>query len=467
MTNRNKYMFTGKHLGLFAVLLGIFFSSCEKYVDIDKAPNLLETSDVFITDNTATGAVLGIYSYYPAAPSLQYFTTAGAMESGEMEYQYASSTAEINQFQQSVVSPTNSLMTQNMWQYPYAFIRQCNLAVEGITAATTLTDSVKSRLLGEAKFLRAYMYFHLVNYFGAVPLVLSSDALTTASQPRDSVGKVYAQIIADLKSAEELVPAAYPTGTTLRTRVNKYTAAALLARVYLYRGDYVNAEAEASKVISASEITYGLPAPANAFVNTSNEIILQFGTTYGYSFYGTNYRTTATSGIPNYYLTSNAANVFESGDARRTNWMDSVISGATTYYRVNKFKLATASAGNEYNVVLRLGEQYLIRAEARAKQDKIDGAQSDLNAVRSRAGLGSTPAATQADLVTAVAKERQAELFGEIAHRWFDLKRTNKADEVLKVLKASTWKSTAVLLPIPYVERQNNTALSQNDGYVE
>lgn len=463
MIFRNKHILTGQHLWVFGILLGVLLTSCEKYVSIDKAPNMLETADVYTTDNTATSAVLGIYSYYYTPSALQYFTLAGELESAEMEYQYAASTADLSQLQQSAVSPANVTLTSYMWQYPYMTLRAANLAVEGVTASTTLSAAVKSQLLGEAKFIRAYVYFHMVNYFGKVPLVLSSDAKVTALQPRDSVSTVYAQIIADLKSAEELMPAVY-TSTT-RTRPNKYAAAALLARVYLYQKDYANAEAEASKVIGASEVTYGLPALANAFVNTSNEVIFQVGTTYGYSFFGSSYRTTASTGIPSYYLTAAAANVFESGDGRRATWVDSVISGPTTYYRVNKYKLSTATAGNEYNVMLRLGEQYLIRAEARAYQNNISGSQDDLNAVRGRAGLLNTPAANTGDLVTAVMKERQAELFGETGHRWFDLKRTNKADDVLKLIKPTTWKSTAVLLPIPYTERLKNTNLTQNDGY--
>jgi hypothetical protein len=122
-------------------------------------------------------------------------------------------------------------------------------------------------------------------------------------------------------------------------------------------------------------------------------------------------------------------------------------------------------AGNEYNVTLRLAEQYLIRSEARAQLTKISGAQADLDSVRIRAGLAKTTASTKDDLLTAIASERKVELFGEFSHRWFDLKRTGKADQVIGALKPATWKSTAVLAPIPSDERLKNPSLTQNDGY--
>ena len=126
-----------------------------------------------------------------------------------------------------------------------------------------------------------------------------------------------------------------------------------------------------------------------------------------------------------------------------------------------------ATAGNEYNVLLRLAEQYLIRAEARAQRDKITGSGSaaeDLNVVRSRAGLLGTTATTKTAMLLAIENERAHELFSELGHRWFDLKRTGRADAVLGPQKA-TWTSTAVLFPIPASQILYNNKLNQNLGY--
>lgn len=110
-------------------------------------------------------------------------------------------------------------------------------------------------------------------------------------------------------------------------------------------------------------------------------------------------------------------------------------------------------------------EQYLIRAEARAYQVNISGAQEDLNIIRNRAGLSDTSATTQQDLLSAILQERRLELFTEIGHRWFDLKRTGQAGTVLAPLKPA-WQERNLLLPIPETELILNPNLQpQNPGY--
>ncbi|MBC7851372.1 MAG: RagB/SusD family nutrient uptake outer membrane protein, partial [Chitinophagaceae bacterium] len=109
-------------------------------------------------------------------------------------------------------------------------------------------------------------------------------------------------------------------------------------------------------------------------------------------------------------------------------------------------------------------EQYLIRAEARAKLNDLTGAISDLNTIRNRAGLANTIAVSQQNILNAIAEERRTELFGEWGHRWFDLKRTGKINEVMNALKAN-WKATDALWPIPIDQLKANPALVQNPGY--
>lgn len=434
---------------LYIIATAFILTSCEKFVDIDKAPSQLLIADAFKSDATATSAVLTLYSEDATTNSLAYFTVLGGIESDEMVYTQSASPT-ITEFQQAVISTNNSTLLSYLWSYPYSVISRSNVAINGLTASTTMSTAVKNQLLGECKFFRAFFYFNLVNYFGKVPLALSGDPLVDSYLPRSSTDSVWAQIISDLKDAQNLLPTAYVG--TLRTRVNQYTATALLARAYLYTKDYAKAEAEASKVIGATDVTFGMPDPATTFLNSSNEVIFQIAPTAAWSnfpFLGTFYISNG-----QFALSPSMTASFETGDQRKTAWTkDSVI---------NKYKMA----GGEYNIVLRLAEQYLIRAEARAHQNtNISGAQSDLDAVRLRAGLTNTPAATQTDLLTAIAQERKVELFGEFSHRWFDLKRTDKADAVLGTLKSTTWKSTAVLAPIPSSEIIKNGSLTQNDGY--
>jgi len=116
-------------------------------------------------------------------------------------------------------------------------------------------------------------------------------------------------------------------------------------------------------------------------------------------------------------------------------------------------------------MVLRLAEQYLIRAEARVRQNDLVGAIQDLNVVRARAGLPDLSSGVSQDLIlAAVIQERRVELFAEWGHRWSDLIRWGQADSVLSMEKPK-WTANAKLYPLPLVDIQRNGNLRQNDGY--
>ena len=150
---------------------------------------------------------------------------------------------------------------------------------------------------------------------------------------------------------------------------------------------------------------------------------------------------------------------------RKLAWVQSEnFSGQTIYYPY-KYKINSGPPITEFYVVLRLAEQYLIRAESRANVDDIEGAQNDLNAIRNRAGLSNTTAIDKTSLLKAIEHERQIELFAEWGNRWFDLKRTGRANTVLGSLKPSTWQATDTLWPIPNSQILLNPSLKQNAGY--
>ncbi|KQR72656.1 RagB/SusD family nutrient uptake outer membrane protein [Pedobacter sp. Leaf176] len=447
------------------VLFTIALTSCKKFVEADIATNLISKDNAFASDASATSATLALYSYYPTVNSLQYVTWLGGLSADEL--QNTTSSADLIQFSQNVI-PSNNVTSQTyLWDYPYQVIRECNLIIDGVNKSAGISAAVKSQLTGEAKFFRAMMYFNMVNFFGGVPISSDPVELNNANKPRTSAAETYAQILADLKDAQNLLPANYVGTAALKVRANKWAATFLLAKVYLYNKDYVNAEAEATKVIGSG--TYSMAIVSNAFSNSSPETILQLSTLFGASAFS-GYRTTSSANNvapPNYVLYNNFTKDFELNDSRKIAWVDSTTFNAIKYYRLNKYKVQTATAatvGNEYTVLFRLAELYLIRAEARAQQTNVSGAQGDLNIIRTRAGLANTTASTQATLLAAIAKERKLEFFGEFANRWFDLKRTGTTDAVLGALK-TTYKTTAQLFPIPLGQINLNNNLTQNPGY--
>src|SRR5690606_1021237 len=136
------------------------------------------------------------------------------------------------------------------------------------------------------------------------------------------------------------------------------------------------------------------------------------------------------------------------------------------WYTPYKYKIRDSSdSSQEYSVVFRLSEQYLIRSEARLYQGNLSGSLSDLNLIRFRAGLNSIHSNNHVEMLNIILTERRHELFSEFGHRWFDLKRTNMAEPILSPIKPN-WRSTNVLFPIPENELLiNPNLLPQNPGY--
>jgi hypothetical protein len=171
------------------------------------------------------------------------------------------------------------------------------------------------------------------------------------------------------------------------------------------------------------------------------------------------------SGALGVSLSDQLVNSFEPGDLRRIHWIDSIQVSGPTYYYAYKYKLSNSVTPDEYEMIFRLSEQFLIRAEARVKSGDLEGAKSDLNMIRNRAGLSNTSATDQFSIIQAIQYERKTELFSEWGHRWLDLKRTVTVNTALGPIKAPGWAASDTLYPIPQSERQNDPNLSQNPNY--
>jgi hypothetical protein len=366
-------------------------------------------------------------------------------------------------------------MTYAIWASCYQTIFAANSVLEGLNAPNGVTPALNTELQGEARFIRAFCYFYLTNLYGDVPLVLTTNYTTNNSIGKSPQADVDLQVIADLTYAVTNLSPGYTDANNNpspeRVRPVQSAAEALLARVYLFTGNDTGAEAQAGAVI-AQTAAYSLTGLDSVFLKNSKETIwsLQPPGLLGMSTYDAPYF--ILSGPPQEVsLNPSLMNAFEPGDARRNKWVgvyvDSAITGNPSWYYAYKYKelYPPNYDPGEYSVVLRLAEQYLIRAEARALLGDITEAQSDLNLVRARANLPPTTAATTPDLLAAILHERQVELFSELGHRWLDLKRTGLAGTVLEPLKPG-WTTNALLYPVPASDITTDpNLLPQNPGY--
>jgi len=436
------------------------FTSCEDILEVELPSSEFSSATVYASDPTAEAAVNGIYqsmvtnTYYNSLHIILGETSDELIPKTQLTNVYTS-----NEMLED--DGTNSAM----WTEFYKTIYNANAVIEGINASKTLSASKTVHWIAEAKFIRAYCYFNMTNIWGDVPLVLTTNVDQSALAPRNSQTEVYNQIILDLTAAENDLPVNYSNYNNQRIRATKWAAESLLARVNLYLGNWSEASTYASSVISQTgtyKIITGLTANNSPFIADNTEAVWQipyFNTTYTYE--GGNLFTTAGT-----YMLRKGNTLFETGDARKTNWTSSIAaSDGTMYLAPRKYKNAYVATPVERSTVLRLAELYLIRAEARVKLNNITGAQEDINVIRNRALLGNTTLTDSNQLLDLIALERERELFGEFGHRWFDLKRTGTIDQVLGATAGKIWATTDSLYPIPEQARRSNPFLTQNLGY--
>jgi hypothetical protein len=471
-------------LSILVLISFWFLSGCKKLVEVPAPVTSLSSANVYSTDATAIAALTGIYSsisntgtYGAQLPGM---SGLAGLSADELTLYSGANNPGLNLYYENAL--TNNNPGLDFWPNIYSIIYMANAAITGLTGNVSLTPAVQQQLLGEADFDRAFCYFYLVNLYGDVPLVLTTNYTTNATLARTPAAQVWQQIILDLHEAQMLLSPNFLDQTLLnhtqeRLRPTKWAATALLARVYLYNANWTGADSAASAVISNS--LFQLNGLGSVFLTTSTEAIWQlqpvtnngFDTQDAMAFIipstGPNSNNTVA------YLNDSMINTFEPNDQRRTQWVDSVIVGGITYYYPYKYKSDSFGAPiTEYEMVLRLGEQYLIQAEAEAYNPIGTGAAiADLNIIRSRAGLPNYAGATdQTSVLNAIYHERRVELFTEWGHRWFDLKRTNTINTVMGtdgacVAKGGSWNSNWQWYPIPLTELQADPNLVQNNGY--
>jgi len=453
-----------KNIILYSILL--IFTGCDSFVEVDLPKSQLTNAAVFDSYSTADAAMADIYTKIRDTGPLNGSYTGISNQLGnytdELTAYGGPSNPSIPFYNNTLLASSGNVL--QYWNTSYNQIYAANAVLEGLQASKNITEENKNRLLGEALFIRALSHFYLVKLFGGIPYIKNTDYRQNSIAGRMSMDEVFKNIISDLENAISLLPANYTSSQRLRP--NKFCGRALLAKAYLENQSYEAASNEASAIINNTAM-YSLPQLNTVFLLNSTETIWQLhsGETGKNTQEGTLF--IFQQGPPSFTaLNAQLVGSFSNQDLRKSNWIKEVKNSGQSWFHAYKYKEQNYTpASKEYSVIFRTAEQYLIRAEARARTGDLIGAKEDLNKIRTRAGLGNTTAESQDEILNAVLQERRWELFTESGHRFFDLQRFKRLDAVLSAVKPG-WDTNDQLFPIPENEMKVNPNLRpQNVGY--
>ncbi len=440
-------------------------TSCEKVVE-QKPETTLDATTAYTNRQGVEAGLLGCYN---ALQSTSYY----GLEYWALTDMYAGVIAHTGtfptyaQFANTSVLPDNTNLT-NIWNQIYNGINRVNTI---LVSADAITDPAfaKTQSIGEAKFLRALMYFDLIRVFGGsdqgftksgrglpirtVPTLSPTDADPISLSSEADVWKLinddldYA--IANLKS-------------NVNGRATANAAKALKARAALYTKDYATAESLSTEVIDALKGTgTGLVSDYSSLFlsqNTKPESIFELSydinntNSIAFYYFPTSFGGRNEIGSSNTLLTESTADLRRATNIR--------LMGTT--YKTYKYSRIN---GTDNFIIIRLAELYLIRAEARAAKTSpnLTGALSDLNVIRSRAGLPASTTSTASGLLNEIYAENYWE-FAHEGHAFFDYKRTARLSTVLTGFAQSN--SYKAVLPTPQREIINSAGkITQVSGY--
>ncbi len=517
-----KYIFKAA----FVLSMALSLVSCQDWITAP-SPAVTKLSDFFASGSTAIQAVNGAYvplmwefnsTYFPEwfiGDVVSDDALKGGQSIGDMSIVY-----DMENFK----TATNNAYLLDFYRAQYIGIGRCNLVLDQVPGMKTdalLTASVKNRVIGEAKYLRAMYYFRLVRIFGGVPKV---DFVVRSSkqwvQPRATADSINSFIISDLKSANSLLwkKSKYTSGDL--GRATKGAAQAMLLKTYLYTKQFDMAKSWGDSIINSGEYSLVTNYADNFTLGGENGKESIFEIQYmaeGTSDYGngdgftrgtfttilTRSRAPKVGGWGFNKPTQNLYNEYETKDPRRDatiiNPTDAEIANpAEEIYlgcRYLNKKYALMNPDSTYigmshptrgpinNKVIRYADVLLMYAEACCEINNLVAAKTALESVRSRARGTSailptfpygTYADNQTDLRKAIRHERRVELAME-GHRWFDLVRWGIAKETMDAYKATETtaaqtematfeKGKHELFPIPAAEIDLNP-MAQNPGY--
>lgn len=447
-----------KRLNYLFVLFLTFASlvSCQSFLNVEPKASISDQQTIFDKASAET-ALRGVYnalaasSYYGTS-----FQSIGYLSGDNI--QWTGSQSQVQEFINHKVNAENATIS-SAWIAIYATINRANQVIAKVPVVQdpALTDALKNAIVGEAYFIRALAYFDLARTWGGVPLITQPTASPSenAGIARSTQAETYALVLKDLDIAASLL------GESVnRFRATRKTVWALKSRYYLYQKNWAKAEEYATKVI-LDVANYKLVTPYSAFfannVRGTEESVFEifYNGTSEINDHRGQWQSQTNGGTrqwaPNDDFVALVNNPLIGGNRSAL-----VAKDNQSRWYGNLYYRAPAS---DPTYVIRIAELYLIRAEARAQQDKLVESVADVNAIRSRAGLEVTVATSKAELLLAVENERKMEFAFE-PHRWFDLVRTHRAASVLNISEPDRF-----LMPIPSVQLQTDKALIQNPGY--
>ncbi len=407
-------------------------------------------------------------------------------------------------------SPTN-IFVNSLWSGHYGAIAKCNQALKALETSN-VEEATKNRWIGEVRFMRGYYYFNLVRYFGGVPAVLrvpdsAQDANNDiAFQTRATKEQIYDIIRKDLQFAADNTPL---RSSTQKGRINKGTAQALLAKVYLYEKNWQKVLDLTGEVVKSGQYAL-LPAYEKIWRyegNNSSESIFEIqtgqfnNTDFGIAGYcvwqgprvggkggwtdlGFGFCTPSRQFVESYEVGDKrkAATVIEidaSGNHRGTILYDgyripSKDSIENYFYnykayhselRVNEPYLGNRDNKQKNVHLLRYADVLLMQAEAANEKGDAALALNNVNLIRSRAGLPAINAGQGQPLREAIWRERRYELAME-HDRFFDLVRQGNAATAMQAAGKKFVAGKHELLPIPALQIElSGGRLVQNPGY--
>lgn len=462
---KGAHMFSRSAMALLATLA---LGACDSLLDTSPPDQLSDDKTV----TNAAGARTALAGAYAALQD-GYYYGGSLVHHGDLYADNSVHTGTFTSYQeidQHQVFADNGEIT-GIWSRIYEAIKRTNVLIQKVPGLTGFAPGEQDQILGEAFFLRALHYSNLVKYYGGVPLRLTpiTDPNAAAAMGRSTEAEVYAQILADLGEAETRI-------TNLTDPDNHATLGAvkaLLARVYLYQGNYAQAVVKAGE---CEALGYTLAANYSDLFNgdavdTPEDIFKLTFTLVQFNLHG-------------YYwlsdLLATGAGRFEMGptqaiidaydtlstDARLTwNIAPDPSGGGYVGAGQNGGSYGTkwpSPSGTEDFQVLRFAEVMLIKAEGYARLNQLDSALAYYNPLRVRAAIAphvlGVDVTTQQEVLDAITAERRLELFGE-GDRFPDLVRIGQAQAVLNI------QAFQEIFPIPQAEIQVAPNVVQNPGY--